>query len=463
MPCFACKTAEIKNNTCPNCGKFLFTEVETDLILGNSNRRTTVRISASDRYIIIHKAKHFEKSTNGLGLIGGVVVSAVVLTARDGKLPYGFYGLHEIQKAVFPYKNKKLKKDRAMKIFFRDGSDIILVFWNDMLSKLCKCFENQGIEIVDGSNLDHGDTFCVKPFVNDDTVGVRVCADIAPHVKMMKGNFVAPVMVGAAVPRPQAPVQPNPVQFVPAPTSNPAPVPEKPEMIADLGLRVMTYNKLMRLGVDRVEVLTICSRESLLTNNISEESVQEIEKRLSVYGLALKKSQVHTRPQAPKKPEMVGELGLGVMPFAHIFNLGISRIDALTACSKAQLLAQGVPEDILAEVEAKLVEHGFAFAAPAPAAEPETIPEPVVEPFSAVFETTQKVQQEAAASVTQNLLATSAPATEPTMVEFAPAPAAETPAPAVPKRDPNVKFCRRCGAKLRRSDIFCAECGMDQR
>lgn len=482
MPCFACKTAEIKNNTCPNCGKFIFTETEVDLILSNSNRRTTVRISCSDRYMIIHKAKHFEKSNNGLGIIGGAVVSAVVLTAKDGKMPYGFYGLHEMQKVIFPYKNRKLKKDRAIKIIFRDGSDMILVLWRDMLPKLRDLFENQGIEIVDGTNLDHGDTYCIKPLVNDDTVGVRVCADIAPHIKMMKGNFIAPLMVPAAAPQPkaapapqQAPAQPpkRTVQQAAPVRPEPVTVPAKPEMIADLGLRVKTYQALMRLGVDRVEELTVCSREALLVNGISEDGIKEIEECLAVHGLALKKKQVHVRPQAPKKPEMVGDLGLDVMTFAHIFDLGISSIDMLTACSKAQLLAHGVPEDALVEVETKLAQHGFALAEDAPVVEPETIPEPVVETFSAVLEAAQEIKQQAASAPIAEAVnepvpvAEPAPVAEPVQIpKPAPAPVVEhkrEEAPAMPKRDPNVKFCRNCGAKLRRSDNFCVECGADQR
>ena len=134
MACLWCKTAELKDRVCPNCGKFFYSDQEMEVIVGASNLpRIRILFSLTDRYIIIHKAKHFEQSNNGLGLIGGAVAAAIVTTAKEGKMAYGFYGLHELREAIYPYHNKKFKKKIAIKLVFLDGSEIILTRWDDQL------------------------------------------------------------------------------------------------------------------------------------------------------------------------------------------------------------------------------------------------------------------------------------------------------------------------------------------
>ena len=171
-----CKTAEREDKKCPNCGTFIISDYELDLIYGTSYRqRVEVRFSFTDRYLIIHRNKGLEKSGNGFGVIGGVIVSAVTLTVKESKLPYGYYGLNELKEVIYPYRNKKFKKNKALKFVFKDGSDFIVRdLIEDRLTLISKCLAKLGVTVIDGKGIDNGDTFCQKPFVTADTVGLRV-------------------------------------------------------------------------------------------------------------------------------------------------------------------------------------------------------------------------------------------------------------------------------------------------
>ncbi len=354
LACPMCKTAERNDKYCPNCGNFYLIDNELDLIYGESyRRRVEVRLSLTDRYIIIHRNKGMERSSNGFGIIGGAIVSSVVLTAREGKLAYGFYGIDEIREIVYPYRNSKFKKNRALKVVFKDGSDFIL---RDLIEdrlklmylRLAKC----GVTVIDGKTLNCGDRFCDKPFVTPETVGVRVCASAARVIKMMPDNFaVEPIGTTSAQPKIQLQQQPQTYQSqshqqataCQPPKESTAPNTHKGDIltVSELNLTVMAYNGLRRAGISEIGDLVTRTREELKLCGINDACILEIQTRLAANGLSL------------------------------------------------------------AGVAAKPSQEATAG-----------------------YQTSQS----------------------------------ET-----PKRDPDVKFCRKCGAKLRRSDVFCIECGADQR
>lgn len=342
MPCPMCKTAERQDKKCPNCGLFVVDDTELDLIYGESYRqRVTVRFSCTERYIIIHRLKGLEKSGNGFGIIGGAVVAAVTLMAKESKLPYGYYGLDELKEVIYPYRNKKFKKNRAMKFVFKDDSDFIVKdIIEDKLMLLSKCLVKFGIPVVDGSNTDYGEVFCKKPFVSEDNVGLRVCPKAAGFIKMFPENFVAEPIVKA---KPIAQAGNSQPQAQPQANSysqpNTSTVKQPIVVVSQLDLKVKTYNNLRRAGINEIADLTTRTYEELLNYGMDKQEVDEIASRLEKYGLSLA--------------------------------------------------------------------GGFAgYCQPTP----------------------------------QNA-------------------ATETP----PQKEQETKFCRMCGAKIRRSDIFCLECGADQR
>lgn len=396
MACPKCKTANRMDKTCPNCGQFYTEDREMELIYDSSaGKFAPILFSLTDRYMIIHKAKHFEKSTNGLGLIGGAIVSSMVLSAKQDTLAYGFYSLQEIKHAIYPYFNKKYKKATSLKVVFKDGSDFILYDWyKESLVKISQWLTQSGIQVVDGNGQYHGDVFCAKPFVTPDTLGTRVCADIAPKIRMMKGNFVVEPIGGPyQQPRPQYQPQPQP-QYQPQPQPQPQAAWQQPQPQPQ-----------------------------------PQWSPQP-------------------QPQQPKAPETIDELEIRVKTYNALRNICINRITDLTACSAEQLSERGLSAQSLAEVEERLAANGLALAtAPTPA--PAPVPDPVF----------------AAPAPVPTPAPVPAPAPEPVPASPTPAPVPDhTPAAHTPsQRDPNMKFCRMCGTKIRRSDLFCLECGADQR
>lgn len=307
MPCPMCKTAERQDKKCPNCGLFIVNDTELDLIYGTSYRqRLTVRFSFTDRYLIIHRLKGLEKSSNGFGILGGAIVSAVTLMAKESKLPYAYYGLNELKEVIYPYRNKKFKKNKAMKFVFKDDSDFIIKdIFEDNLLLISKCLPKLGIPVIDGSNIDNGDVFCKKPFVTEDTVGLRVCSSAAGFIKMFPENFSVEPIVGMGSTAKTANVQPQP-----QPNAQPQPASKPVQsrqifIVAELELRVKTYNSLRRAGISEIDDLTTRTREELLNCGIDAQGIDEIEARLSNYGLHLAGSSVSnaqlTNQSAPKQ------------------------------------------------------------------------------------------------------------------------------------------------------------------
>lgn len=105
----------------------------------------------------------------------------------------------DIQKAIFPYHNNTYKKDTAVKIINKDGSDFIIHFnLNGLLfsAKTARTFveglAKVGIHIENGSASNYGYLFCSQPFVDENAFGTRVCQSAAPFVQLDPRQFVVP-------------------------------------------------------------------------------------------------------------------------------------------------------------------------------------------------------------------------------------------------------------------------------
>ena len=399
--CQCCKHEGYVSKKCSVCGEFYYTDQEILVYYGEKKyARITARFFLSNKYFMLHKCKHFEKSSNGLGLLGGIVVSAVVLAAKQKKLPYAFYGMHELKEIIYPYCNKKFKKCREVKCVFKDGGDLILSFPLDTLARgVADRIASTGVTLIDGTGKHFGETYCEKPFLNEDTVGCRVVADAATKINMMKKNFRVEPIGGYA---PEEPAPAPKAEPAPAPEAEPAPKAE-PVHIEDLDIRVRAYNALRKANINRVDELTAKNREELKYAGVAEKELEEVEARLAAYGLQL--APVPQPEPAPQQmPQTLEDLNIRVMPYNKLTRAGIARIDQLTAKSAEELRQLGLIEAELEELEERLAEIGLALAQP---------PQPEIQP--------------------------------------------------APEQSGDTKFCRMCGTKIRRSDIFCLECGADQR
>ena len=129
---------------------------------------------------------------------------------------YGFYDLKEIEKVIYPYRNSKFKKNNALKIVNKDGSDMIIkqVIGAVSMDKLAACFQAGGVKI-DSSCTDYGKVFCSKPFVDKKTMGARICPSALGFVKPVKGNFAAESVSGGVEPVKVEPVKVEPVKVEP--------------------------------------------------------------------------------------------------------------------------------------------------------------------------------------------------------------------------------------------------------
>jgi ribosomal protein L40E len=84
-----------------------------------------------------------------------------------------------------------------------------------------------GIFVEDGSRTDYG-VCCMKPFVNKETFGTRVCQSAATFVRMTEQQFIAPPMDGAATVQQTTYTQPVQQPAYQTPVSSVPYEPEKP-------------------------------------------------------------------------------------------------------------------------------------------------------------------------------------------------------------------------------------------
>lgn len=197
--CDFCKAAEIVAGSCPNCGRILCNFQECHIISGTKPSTELARISLTDKYMMLYiRGAGKTVASASFGLLGALAAEALSSGNR-----YGFYDLKEIEKVIYPYRNSKFKKDNALKIVNKDGSDMIIkqVIGAVSMDKIAACFKAGGVTI-DSSCKDYGKVFCAKPFVDKKTMAARICPSAISFVKPVKGNFPAESVSGQNVPEP---------------------------------------------------------------------------------------------------------------------------------------------------------------------------------------------------------------------------------------------------------------------
>lgn len=234
--CEFCKAEGQKTGTCAYCGTVYYTAGVT-FIYGQTEKESYgSEFRLTDKYLIVRSVSNGEMLGNvtagaAFGLIGALAATAVD-SAR--KKNYGFYDLHDLQKVIYPYHTKSLKKDTAFKFINKDGTDFVLNFnLNGMFSgKAAKNFADilvkNGIFVEDGSRTNYG-VCCMNPFVNKETFGTRVCQSAATFVKMTEQQFIAPPIGTASTAQQSTYTQPVQQPVYQAPPVQPIqPEPEMP-------------------------------------------------------------------------------------------------------------------------------------------------------------------------------------------------------------------------------------------
>lgn len=196
--CEFCKNENQVTATCAYCGNFICGG-SGNFVFGSQGEKMSAEVKITTKYIIIRKLSKTELATSvgagaGFGLVGALVANGINAAMKK---TYAYYDIQEIEKAIYPYQNKKYKKDLAVKIINKDGTDFILVFDMNGLfsSKSAKIMidgiAKAGIFIENGLGKNYGAEYCSHPFVNMDTFGVRICKSASTFVKMTDKNYVA--------------------------------------------------------------------------------------------------------------------------------------------------------------------------------------------------------------------------------------------------------------------------------
>ena len=222
MACTCCgntqttKAADGKHNICPNCGHFYPVDSQVNMIYGTryNDRACGLDIAVTERYFMVHLVPGQKGAKAAFGLVGWMVS-----VGMDNMETWGYYDRNEFRAIIFPYRNKKLPDDYAMKFIRWDGSDFILRGqFGTSLAKTADSLKQAGYPVVDGTGRFFGDTYCEKPFLTEKTLGARICPSAASFARQGKGTFIAEACLGAgqtASPRPA----PQPVPAAPAPAA----------------------------------------------------------------------------------------------------------------------------------------------------------------------------------------------------------------------------------------------------
>ncbi len=249
--CTYCKNEGQKTNACAYCGTLTSTGMATFIYGFTEKESYGCEFTLTDKYFIVKGVSQKEMAASSSGAAFGLVGALIVEAARDEmakKKPFAFYDLAELQKVIYPYHTKKLKKDTAFKFVNKDGSDFVLYFnLNGLFSgKSAKTFlaalAKSGVYVENGANAVNN-VCCEKPLVNKDTLGTRVCQSAATFVRMNEKQFIAPAVLpveqSPQYEQPmQQPVYQAPMQEAVQATPVQQPVyqqPEQPQQNADTG------------------------------------------------------------------------------------------------------------------------------------------------------------------------------------------------------------------------------------
>ena len=215
--------------------------------------------------------------------------------ARDDETRYGYYALSELRHVVYPFRANKIKEDVGIRFVFRDGSDFILKRGYGHWTGVCAFLKEAGVEIVDGSDRHFGDRYCQKPFINEDTADLRVCAPAAKDIQMMEGNLAVPLIGGAEA-------EQMPVKTVPM-----------LQTVYDLSLPVGALNNIKSKGLILLKDLLAKSVPELRAMGIKEATLLQLSTAREKFGLIqgegfaqLRKPPhipVEERPAEPTAPE----------------------------------------------------------------------------------------------------------------------------------------------------------------
>lgn len=176
MQCEYCQGTIQNAGTCPNCGTTRYTAAGKIIYGATVKDASGCEVTITEKYLLIRKVSGAESKGKrlsvGFGLLGVLAAEAITTKVR----PHGFYALSQIEKAIFPYLTNGIKKKNAIKLINKDGSDFILIFDKPGLvdgtaKVLKKMVENIRASVPlmeDGTNVNYGNLYCAKPFVNAD-------------------------------------------------------------------------------------------------------------------------------------------------------------------------------------------------------------------------------------------------------------------------------------------------------
>ena len=209
--CEFCKNTIQDKMPCPYCGTVIAAATATFVYGQTHNQTYGCEIRVTNKYIIVRSVSKKELAATTGAAAGGGILGALIAGGINGAIKkcYGYYDLVDVQKAIFPYHNNSYKKDTAIKIINKDGTDFIIHFnLNGLLfsAKTARTFAEgltkAGVYVENGSASNYGHIFCAQPFVNENTFGTRVCQSAASFVQLDQRQFVAPSNTAAATSTP---------------------------------------------------------------------------------------------------------------------------------------------------------------------------------------------------------------------------------------------------------------------
>lgn len=223
--CEFCKNEHDRKQACPYCGTPLFSVVG-DVIYGATEREVVpAELTLTDRFLILRRVTAGE--TMGTAAAGAAfgMIGVLVASAAEGarKKLYAYYDLREVQKFIYPYHTAVLKKDVAVKLVNRDGTDMVFKFPPRAAKQFVERLQSISVYVENGVGTQYT-ACCMAPFVDAKSYALRVCHAAGAFVRIEGEQFVAPPIEStytdaawAATPSvtEPAPVPPAPCEEVP--------------------------------------------------------------------------------------------------------------------------------------------------------------------------------------------------------------------------------------------------------
>ncbi len=151
-------------DVCPDCGTSLWTLNNAKIYCGKTTKDDSYTIlTVTDKYVVLKRISAGELNARAFSGLFGVLGVLTVAAATSKERSSGFIAYEDVEKAIYPFIAKGVKKNSSVKLIMKDGTDVVLEIGH---KKTRNALLEQISEVEYGGNEKPSEIICENPYTN---------------------------------------------------------------------------------------------------------------------------------------------------------------------------------------------------------------------------------------------------------------------------------------------------------